>query len=85
MDKESKRKKAAEYNMKYQASSEHYKKYRRMKWRENIYKKLVKYINKHTDDDENDIFDEDDDVATLRKKFQEKYGLKIYKKYIVNI
>ena len=51
-------------------------------WRKKVYGKLVKYIDKYTDDDPEDIFDEDDTVQVLRQKFKEKYGMVIYGKYI---
>ena len=69
-------------NKPYKPQTEEQRQIAQQRHRQKIYNKLVSYINKYTDDDENDLFDDEDDVAELRKKFKNKYGLKIYKKYI---
>lgn len=56
--------------------------YKRDRWRNIIYKKIEEYIDEYTNDNINDIFDDNDDVATLRRKFKEYYSREIYFKHI---
>jgi hypothetical protein len=57
-------------------------KYKKERWRRLLFDKIKKYVEEHTEDDIDEVFDKSDDVAKLRKTFKMNYGSEDYFKYI---
>jgi len=70
-------------NLKYQ-QSETYKNYKKEYWKQKIYKIMVNYIKKNTDDVVKNIINKNLSIKEIRCNFKKYYGTKIYNNYIKN-
>ena len=82
LSEEKKKERQKEANLKYQQTNK-YKEYRRRLHRDQVYDEITNYIKNYTEDNVKKLFNKNDDVASIRRKFKEQYGLKKYKEHII--